>query len=249
MNQAGNNLFCWLAAVRLTASQMLFFLLSMGDFCTRTRDLGALPMLLRGLGRVAEAERLEAILLSEQEHCHSYAAMALELLRQVAHPMTGRLAADPGFCVRFFQAVREGADPEEGDLLHRATELARVTYAPIFQVRADGSRGLGYALGVTLAVERVADQVIIPGEINAFGLTGPYGLSLDHPNMGYIKEHASEIEGAAAPGAEGWHHSYMLEIRDGLSPDEKVAAQLGEDDADQAINEWFGRLRMQLQHL
>lgn len=249
MNNAGNSLFQWLAAFRLTASQMLFFLLSMGDFCTRTRDLGALPMLLRQLQRTAESEKLEEISRSEQEHCHSYAAMALELLRQVGHPMTIRLAADPAFCVRFFQALAEGNDPEVQDLLCRATELAQATYAPIFQLRADGSRGLGYAIGVTLAVERVADQVIIPGEIRAFGPTGPYGLSLDHPNMGYIKEHASEIEGAAAPGAEGWHHAYMLEMRDGLPPDEKAEAELGEREADQAINEWFRLLQAQLEHL
>jgi hypothetical protein len=249
MNQAGNTLFQWLAIFRLTASQMLFFLLSMGDFCTRTRDLGALPTLLKGLQRTAESEKLEAISQSEQEHCHSYAAMALELLVQVGHPMTNHLATDPAFCVRFFQAFAERDDLEAQDLLHRTIELAQATYAPVFQVRADGSRGLGYAIGVTLAVECVADQVIIPGEIKAFGPTGPYGLSLDHPSMGYIKEHASEIEGAAAPGAEGWYHAYMLEMRDGLPPDEKAEAELGEREADQAINEWFRRLRMQLQHL
>lgn len=235
----GIRLFQWMALMRLSSKAMLLFLLSMGDFCTRTRNLGALPVLLRARDREDEASRLQEISTSEQEHCTSYAEMSLRLLQVVEHPLWMLLAMDRGGCTRLFQGERVSSDPEVAELAQLATDLAAITYEPLFTARANGSRGLGYALGATLAIECTADEIIIPGEIAAFGPGGPYGLSLDDPGLFYIKEHASEIDGEAADGAEGWHHNYMKQIRDELAPEERTEADLGEREMANAIDRWF----------
>ncbi len=242
----GKEFFQWLEQNRLNAVQMLFFLLSMGDFCTRTRNLGALPVLLAAAGRTGQAAKLGEISVSEQQHCTSYAAMAIELLRQSGHPLVDVFAQNNAICEQLFQSLGGVDDPEVLELSRATAELAESTYAPIFRARNTGYRGASYALGVTLEVERVADEVIIPGEIGAFGPNGPYGLSLDHPSMFYIKEHASEIDGREADGAEGWHHTFMSEMYASLAGEERLEADLGQREASATIERWFSLLWQEL---
>lgn len=91
-----------------------------------------------------------------------------------------------------------------------------------------------YFLGVTYGVERLANKNIIPGEIEAFIRSGFYELRLEKSEMGYLREHAEECD-----GAEGWHEAYMKQIIDTI---DDQSAQKGIADIERTTSEWYKSL-------
>ena len=223
---------------RLGPQAMMKFALSIGDFCTRTRsDLESVAVALERRGHSTYGARLREIGISEQKHACSFAAIALELLRQTNHNLVSRLAADPTACETLFQGARSIDDPEVSRAMDWAQALAAETYADVFAARRDPGRPF-FAFGGIRAVEKIAEEDIIPGEIRAFGPGSVYALDVTtHPELGYLREHVE---------AEEWHHEFMEEMYAALPLHERAEADRGYAAAMHAFAQWFTRLHKEL---
>ena len=233
-----SHVFEGMRQTRLGPRGMLQFTLSMGDFCTRTRsDLESVAHTLDLRGYGTYGTRLREIGVSEQKHACSFAVFALELLRQANHSLVPRLTADPTACESLFQGNQSVDDPEIRLAMSWAQALAAETYADVFAARRDPER-LFFAFGAIRAVEKIAEEDIIPGEIRAFGSGSVYDLDVpSHPALDYLREHVV---------AEEWHHDFMEQMYVALPPHDRAETDRGYTAAMQAFAQWFGRLHADL---
>lgn len=197
-----HQLFQRMANKRLGAAQLAAFLHQMGFFCTASRPCHDLPGALRAAGYAHEAGHVQAIADSEAEHREKFAVMAVYLVNKAAGsaiiPERGELASMED-ALRG-QAAKLVCKP--GALLPETLEASAV-----FDVRREhGDAAVARAVGVGLAIEVLAHRSIVPGEVLAFVESGFYGVTLDDPSLGYLKEHAGE------EGAEAWHAEFMERV-------------------------------------
>ncbi len=221
-------LFDKLTQKKISPKGMYLFWISMGAYCEASRHMGTLVSSLAELGHMDASERIKEIEQSEKHHGITLALAATCSIKAAGGEEEGRvLEQDRKRAERLFSSQEEVTDP-----LEKSALLVVEPCVKLFHERARCStKDAFYFLGVTYGVERLANTNIIPGEINAFVRSGLYPLQLEQPEMGYLREHAEECE-----GAEGWHEAYMKDIIDEIGD---TSAQRGVLDIERTTSEWY----------
>lgn len=221
-------LFEKLAQKKISPKGMYLFWVSMGAYCEASRYMGTLVSSLAELGHIDPSERIKEIEQSEKHHGITLALAATCSIKAAGGGEEYHLLEqDRKRAERLFSSKEEAIDSLE----RKALELVE-SCVELFHERARcTTKDVFYYLGVTYGVERLANTSIIPGEISAFVRSGLYPIQLEQPEMGYLREHAEECE-----GAEGWHEAYMKRIIDEIGD---TSAQQGVLDIERATSDWY----------
>ncbi len=171
-----------IAKQKLDQESMKSFWKHMGTYCALTRPGHNLRNSLNNAGLVQAASNFDTIIASESGHG--------EELEIMARYLTSRAK------------VRSGVQ----NILPSRTPPSLQEMEKIFAVRKSlDPKNIPYNLGVTWALEVIANQNIIPGEVAAFVDSKHYQVSLTDPEMHYLAEHAGEA------GAEATHEKLITE--------------------------------------
>lgn len=224
-------LFTMLAQQKLSPKGMFLFWRSMGAYCEASRHMGTFVSSLRMNGQSEAADKIKEIEDSEQYHGLTLALMATCCIKAAGDTeQAAFLERDRKEAARIF-SDQVAAD---SDLVKKALTIVQ-TCVDLFRARAicTPDKAL-YFLGITYGVERLANRDIIPGEVDLFIKSGLYPLTLDQPEMGYLREHAEECQ-----GAEGWHEAYMKQLIDTFGTEESIK---GTKDIEKATSDWYQEL-------
>ena len=175
-------------------------------FCDATRPGGNFPEGLRRLGLRDGAALIEEIVASEANHGRDLAVMAGYILNCAAGREVCRRVDDQVAVERTLKDLSDqvfgpwpGYDPATG--LLPQTRAAKA----VFERRELTDEGSTYRnLGTTLALELLANRLIIPGEVRCLVGSKRYGVSLADREMHYLAEHYGEA------GAEAEHEQKAL---------------------------------------
>ena len=220
-----HRLFRRMAREPLNSDQLINFLVPMGDFCAYSRPCHRLPDALRELGHTESAEGVECIAASEAGHGPQFERMAIELVYSpIQFP-----AVKPEARMRWHEIDR---------LVDK--RLLEPTYEVIKIFASRHYRGVLHvprAIGIMLAVEMIAHESIIPGEVMVF-IDNPHyqNMTLDHPSMAYLREHAG------VDGAEAWHAALMESVVTGELLDHRDGIDAGFDESCTAIATWYSAI-------
>jgi len=200
-------------------------------FCASTRPGWVFPDGLRKIGLERQAELLEEIVSSEAGHGPELATMAAHIINRASI----RASGDRLFSELCDQSGVEGwlkgaSDRVLGtlpgyDAMTGLTVQARQAIA-VFERRKSAEPGTVLQnLGTALALEVISNQELIPGEKCALVDSGLYGVSLEEPEMHYLKEHWGEC------GAERQHEANVVRAIEGaLSEENEDLIRRGVDD-------------------
>lgn len=217
-----HRLFPRMARDPLNSDQIIDFLVAMGDFCKESRSCHRLPEALRKLGHYGSAETVKLIATSEADHDPKFEQMAMALIY-----------SGPEVCALSRMSWEEIGHLSDGRLLKPTFDVMQI-FAPR---RYDGVVHVPQAIGVMLAVEMIAHESIVPGEVMVFiGSPHYLGFTLDHPAMAYLKEHAG------AEGTEAWHAALMQSVVTGETLAHRDAIDAGFDEACTAIATWYSAI-------
>jgi len=175
-------------------------------FCASTRPGGALPEGLRALGLGHQAELLEEIVASEAGHGPELATMAAHIINQAA----GRSVFGDLYDQAVIEAgLKKASDRILGTLpaydpITGLTVQARRAITVFERRKLTDPASVMRNLGTALALEIISNQELIPGEKLALVDSGHYRVSLDAPEMHYLKEHWGEC------GAEHQHEANVV---------------------------------------
>lgn len=170
-------------------------------FCDATRPGAQFPKGLRLLGLPRAAQLMKEIETSEKGHGNDLAVMIGYIINRAA----GRpLCPAPKNRKAVEGAIKEMSDEVFGSRPNydRATGLLPevATAKAVFVRRKLTDADSTYRnLGTALALEMLANRLIIPGEVKCLIKSKRYGAKLKDPEMKYLREHAG------AEGAEAAH--------------------------------------------
>lgn len=220
-----HRLFPRMARNPLNSDQLIDFMVAMGDFCAQSRPCHRLPAALRELGYTESAAAVERIAASEAGHGPDFERMAIEIIYS---PVT-----IPPIAREHWASWAQLTHDVDERLLRPTYEVIRIFASRRFE----GVVHVSQAIGAMLAVEMIAHESIIPGEVMVFIGSPHYaGLALDHPSMAYLKEHAGH------DGAEAEHAALMQSIVTGELADHRDAIDAGFDQACAAIATWYSAI-------
>ncbi len=171
-----------IAYQKLDQESMKSFWRHMGKYCALTRPGHNFIPSLRTAGLTQTADNMESIIASEAGHGKELETMAQYLIGKTIT------------CSQLKKVFKLDTIPSLQEM------------EQIFAVRKSlDPKNIPYNLGVTLALEILANQNIIPGEVEAFVDCGHYQVSLTDPETHYLAEHAGEA------GAEAHHEKLITE--------------------------------------
>ncbi|MDP2374361.1 hypothetical protein [Reyranella sp.] len=170
-------------------------------FCSSTRQGWHFPTALKDLGLSVQGKLMTEIVDSESNHGSALAMMAGHIVNRSARrticPNIGDQKAVERQLKEFSDSIFANSPGYNRDT--GLTGQARQAVA-VFERRKLSDRRSTYKnLGTTLALELVANQILIPGMKVCLVDSSLYGVTLDEPEMHYLLEHWGEI------GAEQQH--------------------------------------------
>lgn len=205
-------------------------------FCASTRPGWVFPNGLREIGLEGQAALLEEIVSSEAGHGPQLATMAAHIINRASRtPVFGELYDQAGIEEWLKEAsdrilgTLPGYDPATG-----LTVQARHAIAVFERRKAAAPATVLQNLGTALALEVISNQELIPGEKYALVDSALYGLSLEEPEMQYLKEHWGEC------GAEQQHEANVVAAIEGaLNEENEDLIRRGVDDfLDSLVRLW-----------
>ena len=193
--------------------------------------MGSFIPALEQNGYIDASKKILEIEKSEQHHGISLAITATCCIKAAGGvELSTNLNKDIQKTARLFAGLENG----ENALIEKAIALAQPC-VDLFYARSQCTPAEAqYFLGVTYGVERLANKNIIPGEVRAFVRSGFYNLTLEQTEMGYLREHVEECD-----GAEGWHEAYMKHIIDELGDQSAYEGVLA---IEQRTSDWYQNL-------
>lgn len=175
-------------------------------FCASTRPGWSFPEGLRKLGYEEQAGLMEEIVESESGHGPELAMMAGHIVNRAAGEVVFKDLKD-------WESVEAGLKVDSDRILGRLpsydastglTVQARRAIAIFDRRKRTDRESVLSSLGSALALEIISNQSLIPGEKLALIDSSNYGVTLEDPEMHYLKEHWGEC------GAEQQHERNVV---------------------------------------
>lgn len=177
-------------------------------FCASTRPGGNYLEALKQHGLLTENQHQHAIVESEENHGPELATMAGHILNKAAQQT---ICPDVYNQVDVEHKLKECSDKLLGKLpgYDKTTGLVRQTQKAISVLNrreATDYESTIKNIGTTLALEKISNGQLIPGEKHCLIDSKLYHTDMDAPEMHYLLEHYGEI------GAEQEHEYYAIEM-------------------------------------
>jgi len=195
--------------------------------CSCTRPALEFESALSRIGLDEECEILASIVKSEADHGPQLATMAAHTVNQrsgtlLFSSLTDQRAVEAQLAE--YSQRKLGALPGYRAATSSLPEDRRVW--EVFGRRAKDDPESTYRnIGTLLAIELLANGHIIPGEVHCLVDAGSYGVTIEDPEMEYLKEHAGEA------GAENWYEREAIRAVEGvLSPSNEELILQGAND-------------------
>jgi hypothetical protein len=190
------------------------------SFCAATRPGGKFPEGLRLMGGSIEAELLDSIVESEDGHGVQLATMAAYVInREAGHTVIPDVHDQAAVeeQLRLLSNSVLATLPGYDDSTGLSVQARRAMALFDSRERTDRESTL-FNLGVAVALECISNRHLIPGEKMCLIDSGLYGVSLEDPEMHYLKIHWGEV------GAEAEHEQNALRAVAliGATPDDQV---------------------------